>query len=868
MVQHPPPPAGPPNEPEVFQLFLTGKLFSPLTLAVECNLARAVELDPCKTDEGKELTAAEKTECCKGIFTNKILLPDSNGDYPTDTSQSGRVEAGVDDLWAGSGCFCIPDIMNDNLPFFNAVLDIAKTCGGSYDITTIPCSSSITTSCTSGFTTDCSGVTVGGSDGNDVTNGFVGKSQAQMKADVAARPASNVPPAPDPAPAATKGAKKIQVDIRLKDATGFLGDSTAAKAKRTELETNLAKALCNCVSPTFKVKLVAVSKGSTIVTAEVQPAEGSSEITTAQVDTINDQMEQDGGLGKSASMTAYGNVTATLPAPAPPGQAPAPVRDAKKIALPKGLNTPPAKLPAAVTGIPRTGIDGSSYEGGFEIDNSKYLESLAGQMLPGIVMAVLLFVIMILMLLVYLVSTLCGLTFCKCCNGAYKPRRFSKKDLKINKVVCLVFCAITAAGAFTVFAETPPLLENTKDLTGAMAGTISELSANVTAIADAMEAAAEDPTLNIGDIASTTTTMKDAMASVDKTVQDAQDQIEEYVDMSGLYVTIAAGIMFGITFIVFALGFVGFWRLLIFFTIILSIMMIIGWIVWGLLSLLTVFVDDLCWAMNDYLRDRYNSDLSDFIPCMDPKVAVSTMNVGRDQVASGIAAVNDQLEEYAGGENGNPYLKYLCYNYAKVPLKDLCNKKTIYHDQAYSTFVCQAEDQKKLTEKADMTSYDSTVQDLIMFPDAFCPYPTNFYSVALGNFSKPASAGGLGQLRCPFKGYSDDAMTQAIEFSMGQCYTVKQLPSDVFDAKAATAAKAQLVLDVMPKIESLLQCELVGTAFSRMVGPCDGMATALTSLYAGFLLVAMGYFLLWASTLVLISRLQYYRSYCVDADKY
>ena len=769
------------------------------------------------------------------------------------------------------------DIMNDDIAFFNQVLKIAKTCGSSYhtlhNLADIECKTSVTSGGVTSAMSECDTSVFTACGSESVSNGFVGKSQAQMKADVAARPASNVPPAPDPAPAATKGAKKIQVDIRLKDATGFLGDSTAAKAKRTELETNLAKALCNeCATPPFKVKLVAVSKGSTIVTAEVQPAEGSSEISAADVDTINNEIAMTAsnpkGLGDAPSMTAYGNVTATIPAPAPPGQAPAPVRDAKKIALPKGLNTPPAKLPAAVTGIPRTGIDGSSYEGGFEIDNSKYLESLAGQMLPGIVMAVLLFVIMILMLLVYLVSTLCGLTFCKCCNGAYKPRRFSKKDLKINKVVCLVFCAITAAGAFAVFAETPPLLENTKDLTGAMAGTISELSANVTAIADAMEAAAADPTLAIGDIASTTKTMKDAMASVDKTVQDAQDQIEEYVDMSGLYVTIAAGIMFGITFIVFALGFVGFWRLLIFFTIILSIMMIIGWIVWGLLSLLTVFVDDLCWAMNDYLRDRYNSDLSDFIPCMDPKVAVSTMNVARDQVASGIAAVNDQLEEYSGGESGNPYLKYLCYNYAKVPLKDLCTKETIYHDQAYSTFVCQAEDQKKLTEKADMTSYDSTIQDLIMFPDAFCPYPTNFYSVALGNFSKPASDGGLGQLRCPFKGYSDDAMTQANEFSMGQCYTVKQLPSDVFDAKASTAEKAQLVLDVMPKIESLLQCELVATAFSRMVGPCEGMATALTSLYAGFLLVAMGYFLLWASTLVLISRLQYYRSYCVDADKY
>ena len=100
-------------------------------------------------------------------------------------------------------------------------------------------------------------------------------------------PRTSLPRLPRAA-AATKGAKKIQVDIRLKDATGFLGDSTAAKAKRTELETNLAKALCNCASPPFKVKLVAVSKGSTIVTAEVQPAEGSSEISAADVDTINE----------------------------------------------------------------------------------------------------------------------------------------------------------------------------------------------------------------------------------------------------------------------------------------------------------------------------------------------------------------------------------------------------------------------------------------------------------------------------------------------------------------------------------------------------------------------------------------------------
>ena len=50
--------------------------------------------------------------------------------------------------------------------------------------------------------------------------------------------------------------------------------------------------------------------------------------------------------------------------------------------------------------------------------------------------------------------------------------------------------------------------------------------------------------------------------------------------------------------------------------------------------------------------------------------------------------------------------------------------------------------------------------------------------------------------------------------------------------------------------------------------PCNDMATALVNLYAGFLLISVGYFLVWASTLVIISRLQYYKSYCTDSDRY
>ena len=53
-----------------------------------------------------------------------------------------------------------------------------------------------------------------------------------------------------------------------------------------------------------------------------------------------------------------------------------------------------------------------------------------------------------------------------------------------------------------------------------------------------------------------------------------------------------------------------------------------------------------------------------------------------------------------------------------------------------------------------------------------------------------------------------------------------------------------------------------------MVPPAMTWPTALVNLYAGFLLISVGYFLVWASTLVIISRLQYYKTYCTDSDRY
>ena len=477
-------------------------------------------------------------------------------------------------------------------------------------------------------------------------------------------------------------------------------------------------------------------------------------------------------------------------------------------------------------------------------------------------MAIIMIISMILMLLVWIVSTIFGATCCKRCNGAYKPRKFSNRDLLINKGVMVGFCAMTAIGCFIVFAETGPLYDGTKDLTAGLTSTVSDLDQNVTDINTAFTNALTDPGLKaVSDIAKVTQELEEASGTVDKTAKDAKKDVDDAIDLGGGYTLIAAGVMFGVSFLVMAAGVIGWYRILILFVVILSLFLILGWIVWGALSITNVLIDDLCYAMKEYLNDKYASDLNDLIPCLDPKVAVEVMNKGREMVATGIASVNNKLEDFAGS---NPYLKFICYNYVKMDMEKLCTEPTPFYTQRYSQFVCEARQNGKLAtlKKVDGVQY--------AYPKAFCPYPTSFYSVAVGDFGKPAPKG-LRELRCPFKLYDTEADKESEkvnEFSAAQCYALRQIPYDVFDEGATTATVAQTLLDVIPKIGAVLYCDVVSTAFNRMVGPCDDMTDALTSLWAGFLLVSIGYFCIWVSAIVIISRLKYKEEYCTDGDAY
>ena len=152
---------------------------------------------------------------------------------------------------------------------------------------------------------------------------------------------------------------------------------------------------------------------------------------------------------------------------------------------------------------------------------------------------------------------------------------------------------------------------------------------------------------------------------MEDTIQEAQDQLDEYLKIASDMIVISSGVLFGVTFFVFAAAFIGWWRLLILITVILSVLMIVAWLVWGVVSIIAVLVDDLCWAMQDYLDDSSeSSDLGDLIPCMDTKTAVKTTNMLRARCLLTVSSkMNEQIEEF-GTENPNQL--YLCYQFIRM----------------------------------------------------------------------------------------------------------------------------------------------------------------------------------------------------------
>ena len=146
--------------------------------------------------------------------------------------------------------------------------------------------------------------------------------------------------------------------------------------------------------------------------------------------------------------------------------------------------------------------------------------------------------------------------------------------------------------------------------------------------------------------------------SIDKAQEDVQ-----------LAADIVAGVLLGVAVITMVLSVLNFWRLLIIFSVLTSLILIATWIVVGALAAVGVFLDDLCYTMDLYLQNPDSVSISKEIPCPDAKDVVQFGSKFREQINIMVHDLN--LKVIAHNSGGTPK-DFLCPAYEKQTWDNLC----------------------------------------------------------------------------------------------------------------------------------------------------------------------------------------------------
>ena len=114
----------------------------------------------------------------------------------------------------------------------------------------------------------------------------------------------------------------------------------------------------------------------------------------------------------------------------------------------------------------------------------------------------------------------------------------------------------------------------------------------------------------------------DAAKTVEKEIMNTENLIDSRRKDVQTAADIIAGVLLGVAFITMALSILNFWRLLIIFSVLTSIILILTWIVVGVVAAFGVFLDDFCVTIDQYLIDPASVNLSKEIPCLAPSELV------------------------------------------------------------------------------------------------------------------------------------------------------------------------------------------------------------------------------------------------------
>jgi len=337
------------------------------------------------------------------------------------------------------------------------------------------------------------------------------------------------------------------------------------------------------------------------------------------------------------------------------------------------------------------------------------------------------------------------------------------------------------------------------------------------------------------------TDLQTSSESVRTTMKDLRSSIDGAVEKINLGADITAGILLGVAFITMALSILNFWRLLILFSVLTSIILVLTWIVVGFMAAIGVFLQDFCFTIDQYLINPESVEISKEIPCPDPESVIEFGDAFRKQIRESINLVNDGVynDNVGGGSND-----YICATYEGQTIGDLCGSAT---DIATTTFVSP------------------------LWDDPYSNYVCkNYHNGNLGS-SYTASTTVYPKWDCGANGYKDYSVpTGAAAGDTFAQYGSTPTSNSVAPEDASTtyaslftagSTEAKNFNDltklnaVIPKFEDILQCGFIRDTFESIQSGCHGTADAVIMLWNGFIVTAVGYLCLWITMLVTIGRM-------------
>ena len=224
-------------------------------------------------------------------------------------------------------------------------------------------------------------------------------------------------------------------------------------------------------------------------------------------------------------------------------------------------------LPKPFTGIPRVNIEtNEKYEGQMALDRA-YVGSIVGQALPGIVIAIMLFASMLLVCFFYLISSVCKCCgVCKCC---FRPRPYTRKALHVAKGVQLLFVALCFCGCVVIYAASPDVSSGVRTITSGLVNATNDLSNDVSSLQTTLAAvqSTDMDTAELTDLSTAATTANVEITKTKNSIDKAQEDVQLAAD-------IVAGVLLGVAVITMVLSVLNFWRLLIIFSVLTSLILI------------------------------------------------------------------------------------------------------------------------------------------------------------------------------------------------------------------------------------------------------------------------------------------------------